>query len=256
VSSQQEQLVALLQDVLGEELVGAYWHGSAVLGGPGPRSDLDVLVVSRRATTPDERRRLVEKLLRISVHPDRREGRRTFEVTFVVKSDVRPWRSPPRWDMQYGEWWRDRFEAGDFEPWETTTDPDLALLVTVAVNGNEPLFGPPPAEVFGAVPQADLERAMLHSIDHFFAKFDDDTANTLLMLSRVWTTLATGEIRRKDKAADWALARLPAEHRSPLERAHDVWSGEAQNDWSGDRLAAAHACADVMVNEIERLRAG
>ena len=71
---------------------------------------------------------------------------------------------------------------------------------------------------------------MLHSIDHFFAKFDDDTANTLLMLSRVWTTLATGEIRRKDVAADWA--------------------------WSGDRLAGAHACADAMVEEIDRLRAG
>lgn len=256
MSYEQQRLLTLVREVLGENLFGVYLHGSAVLGGPGPRSDLDFLVVLRRPTTPEEKRRLVGELLRISVHPDRRQGRTTLEVTFVVHSEVRPWRSPPHWDLQYGEWWRDRFEAGEIEPWETTTDPDLALLVAVALIGDAALAGPPPAEVFDPVPAADLERAMLHSIDHFFAKFDDDTANTLLMLSRVWTTLATGEIRRKDVAADWALARLPEEHRPALERARGVWSAEAANDWSGDRLAGARACAHAMVEEIDRLRAG
>jgi len=60
--------------------------------------------------------------------------------------------------------------------------------------GDAPLLGPPPADVFDPVPAADLEQAMLGSIDDFFAKFDTDTANTLLVLARVWTTLATGEI--------------------------------------------------------------
>ena len=60
---------------------------------------------------------------------------------------------------------------------------------------------------------------MLHSIDDFFAKFDTDTANTLLVAARVWTTLATGEIGRKDAAAEWALARLAEEHRPSLARA-------------------------------------
>lgn len=47
---QIELLLAGVRDVLGEELVGAYLFGSAVLGGLRPRSDLDVMVVSSRRT--------------------------------------------------------------------------------------------------------------------------------------------------------------------------------------------------------------
>jgi predicted nucleotidyltransferase len=56
---QLDRVVALVSDVLGPEAVGAYLFGSAVLGGLRPRSDLDVLVVSRRGTTREQKQRLV-----------------------------------------------------------------------------------------------------------------------------------------------------------------------------------------------------
>jgi predicted nucleotidyltransferase len=61
----QEQLarvVALVRDVLGPNVVGAYLFGSAVLGGLQPRSDLDVLAASKRRTTREERQGLVDRL--------------------------------------------------------------------------------------------------------------------------------------------------------------------------------------------------
>lgn len=255
MSAQLDRVVALVQDVLAEAVVGAYQHGSAVLGGLNPHSDIDVLVVSRRPSTRSERARLVEGLLEISVHPDDPEPGRPVELTIVVQSDVRPWRFPPRRDFQFGEWWRAGFVAGDLEPWPGPTDPDLAVLVTVVLGGDAPVLGPPPAEVLAPVPSADLERAMLASIEEFFGKFETDTANTLLVLARVWTTLATGEIRRKDGAADWALARLPGEHRPALASARGVYLGEEDDVWEA-RLGEARSCADAMAGEIERLRAG
>jgi streptomycin 3"-adenylyltransferase len=59
----------------------------------------------------------------------------------------------------------------------------------------------------------------------------DDTRNGLLTLARIWTTLATGEIRPKDEAADWALARLPEEHRPVLAHARSAYLGEEPEDW-------------------------
>jgi hypothetical protein len=61
--------------------------------------------------------------------------------------------------------------------------PDLARLLSMALAGNVPLFGAPPAELLDPVPHADLK---------------DDTRNVVLTFARIWVTLATGEIRSKD----------------------------------------------------------
>jgi YVTN family beta-propeller protein len=60
---QLQQLVSVVRDALGERVVGAYLHGSALLGGMRPRSDIDVLAVSSRSTTTVEKRRCRRKLL-------------------------------------------------------------------------------------------------------------------------------------------------------------------------------------------------
>lgn len=51
------EVLALVGEVLGPDVLGAYLHGSAVLGGLRPRSDIDILVVSRRPSRPTSERR-------------------------------------------------------------------------------------------------------------------------------------------------------------------------------------------------------
>ena len=59
----------------------------------------------------------------------------------------------------------------------------------------------------------------------------DDIRNGLLTLARIWSTLATGEIRSKDEAAGWALAHLPVEHRPVLAHARAAHLGDEAEDW-------------------------
>lgn len=60
--NQLREIVALADGVLGRDAVGIYLHGSAVLGGLRPASDLDVLLdrpaepPERAALTPSGRR--------------------------------------------------------------------------------------------------------------------------------------------------------------------------------------------------------
>jgi streptomycin 3"-adenylyltransferase len=250
----QEQLgrvVQLVSEVLSPELVGAYLFGSAVLGGLKPQSDLDVLVVSKRPTSRGEKQRLVDRLLAIS---GRRipEGRwRRVEVTVVVQTEVKPWRYPPRLDFQYGDWLRGEFESGNLEPWPTTTNPDVASLITMALLADRPLLGPPPAEVFDPVPRDDLVRANVCDIDSLLADLDSDTTNVVLTLARIWTTAATGEIRPKDAAADWALELLDEEQRAVLARARAVYLGEAEDRWD-DLRPNLRAYAEHVVARIGR----
>ena len=84
--------------------------------------------VSKRQTTRDEKQRLVDRLLAISGRSTPDGPLRRVELTIVVESEVNPWRYPPSFDFQYGDWLRSEFESGNVEPWTTTTNPDLAAL--------------------------------------------------------------------------------------------------------------------------------
>lgn len=247
---QTREIAGLVGDLLGSEAVGVYLHGSAVHGGLRPASDLDVLVVSRRRMDDRERRALVDGLLPISGFAD---GLRPVELTVVVQSEVRPWRFPPTCDFCYGEWLRTKLESG--RPPQPEVMPDLALLITTALAGNRPLAGPPPAEVLDPVPRADLVRASVAGIPDLLADLDADTRNVVLTFARIWTTLATGEIRSKDAAASWALAQLPSKHRPVLAHARELYLHRrySEESWSCELRARVRPHVDHVLTEIDRL---
>ncbi|WP_199815644.1 aminoglycoside adenylyltransferase family protein [Streptomyces griseus] len=250
--NQVQEIVRLVGGVLGQDVIGTYLHGSSVLGGLRPASDVDVLVVSRRRMDEQDRRELLGGLLRIS---GSRHNARPVEVTVVVQSEVRPWRYPPICDFLYGEWLRAEYEAGEVPRPEPM--PDLALLITMALTGDHPLAGPRPAQVLAPVPQADVVRASVAGIPGLLEDLDSDTRNVLLTFARIWTTLATGEIKSKDAAADWALAQLPPEHRAALEHARRLYLDcpYSEESWSDELRARVRPHVARVLAEIDRLRA-
>ncbi|MFF7456513.1 aminoglycoside adenylyltransferase family protein [Kitasatospora sp. NPDC008115] len=248
---QLDQTVGLVRDVLSPDLLGTYLHGSAVLGGLRAASDLDVLAVTRRTLDDRSRRALTEGLLEISgLSPTVRP----VELTVVVLSEVRPWRFPPTGDFLFGEWLRDELQDGG--PPQPGPMPDLALALTVVLSGDHPLTGPPPGHLLDPVPRTDLVRASLLGLPGLLADLADDTRNVLLTLARIWTTLATGEIRSKDTAADWALARLPPDHRPVLEHARYLYLNRhyEEETWSPGLKARVRPHVDEVLARIDHLR--
>jgi streptomycin 3"-adenylyltransferase len=244
------EVVAIVRDALGEALIGAYLHGSAVLGGLRPTSDIDVLAVIDRPTTEAERGAIVDRLLEISGRRARRGPGRPIELTILVQSDVRPWQHPPRVEFLYGEWRRDDYEGGFVPAPEPMADLGPEIALTLA--GNMALAGPPPAEVLDPIPEADLHRAITAGVPSLMDDLDSDTRNVLLTLARIWATLATGEIVTKDQAAAWAVDRLPDHLAGPLILAREMYlEGWDRDDW-GDDLVAAHATANHLAAEIRR----
>ncbi|MDJ1135955.1 aminoglycoside adenylyltransferase family protein [Streptomyces iconiensis] len=250
---QVRAVVGLVDRVLGDAVLGAYLHGSAVRGGLRPASDVDVLVVSRRAMDERERRTLTGGLLEIS---GLSAEVRPVELTVVVRSEVRPWRYPPTGDFLYGEWLRDEFETGALPRAEPM--PDLALLLTMVLAGDHPLQGPPPARLLDPVPHTDLVRASVAGLPGLMDELEDDTRNVVLTLARVWSTLATGEIRSKDAAADWALARLPPEHAPVLEHARYLYLNSLYTEerWDTALRESVRPYADHVLAGIDQLRDG
>lgn len=236
MDEQSQRLVDGLRDVLGHDLVGVYLHGSGVLGGLRPTSDLDVIAVSTRRLTDDEQQRLTTALAEISNDP------RPLDFDLVVQSEIRPWSYPPPFEYHYSEWWPGRRDRD--------TNADLAVLVKIMLDGDTALYGPPPGNLFDAVPEEDFRQTTLAAADEVMRNLEGDTRNVLLTLARIWTTIETGEVRSKDAAASWVLERLPEEHRPVLERARSLYLEGSRGSWD-DAWPQVRACADYMCNAIK-----
>ncbi|STX28861.1 Streptomycin 3''-adenylyltransferase [Legionella beliardensis] len=247
----EHQLAAclnLLQEVLGNSLLGVYLYGSAIVGGLQKYSDIDLFVVVNRPTNTQEKKQLVTHLLQISgIY--KKSLKRPIEMSIAVKSEINPWHYPPKFDFQYGEWLRVPFEQGNIEPWATKALPDLALLITQVLLASQPLFGPSPQQLLSRVPYKDFILASIDSIEELMATIATDTCNVLLTLARIWSTLATDAMRSKLKAAAWAINHLPKELQIMMERAQAVCRGEHEDSW--DALnQVVHTCAKKMIEEI------
>jgi predicted nucleotidyltransferase len=248
-AGQLQSIMQLVSGVFGSDVLGAYLHGSAVLGGLRPTSDLDVLVVLKRPTTATQRRSLVEGLLEVSGAAARHGPARPVELTVVVESDVKPWLYPPRREFLYGERMRAAYELGGAPQPEPT--PDLSILITMVLQGNTVLIGPPPAQLLDPVPHDDLLRGAVAAVPHLLNDLESDTRNVLLTLARIWTTMETGQIQSKDAAAAWALKRLPHEHQPVLARARATYlDGVDEERWAD--LPAVRAHAEYVVQAIEQ----
>jgi predicted nucleotidyltransferase len=250
-AAQTERVLRLVREVLGRDVLGAYEHGSAVLGGVQATSDIDILVITGRLATLSEKRQLVDGLMAISAPFPPPGPERCVEVTVVAQAQVRPWRYPPSFDLQYGEWLRRLFEHGDSLLLQATVNADLTTLLTIVLLGDQPLFGPPPGALLDPVLMEDCITAMVSDIDVFMDEFEGDTRNLLLRLARIWQTIVTGIIDRKDRAAEWAQKRLPPDHQQLMERARAMYLGWQLDKWT-DRPSEARACAGYMISQIRR----
>jgi predicted nucleotidyltransferase len=230
IDLQISQSLKLLKNMLAEDLLGVYLYGSAVQGGLQRYSDLDLFVVLNRETTIEEKKQLVSGLLDISgIYMN--DTKPPIELTIVVKPDVNPWKYPPRFDFQYGEWLREEFEKGNLEPWQSKEMPDLAILIPQVLLSGKSLLGPNPSELLPQIPYQDFVQAMVHGLPELMANLESDTRNALLTLARVWHTLETNTIYSKADSAGWAIPQLPNEYQVVLKRAKSIYLGVEEENW-------------------------
>jgi streptomycin 3"-adenylyltransferase len=98
-------------------------------------------------------------------------------------------------------------------------------------------------------------RASVAGIPELLDNLAGDTRNVLLTFARIWTTLATGQIRPKDTAAHWALTQLPPRHRPVLEHARQLYLNchYSEESWSETLQTQVRPHVDCVLAEIDRL---
>lgn len=247
VPAEAENAMRLLVSRFGSDLKALYLHGSAVAGGLRPRSDVDLLAVVGTPLEEPVARSLVADLLKISGHyPFDAEGRRPIELMVFLIDDLAEFVHPVRCQLVYGEWLRSGFEAGDIPA--PATNPDFTLVLAQVRTTGLALAGPPPDELLPAISEASLRAASAESIPDLLDSLVGDERNVLLTLARAWFTATTGDFASKDKAAHWAMERLPAEIADTLAYARSGYLGDEKDDWTL-RQAEAGVAARFLAHE-------
>jgi streptomycin 3"-adenylyltransferase len=237
IPEQARDVAAQLRDLLGADLVGVYLHGSFALGCGNPnRSDLDLLVVTRRALTAKERDAFGDLPAGSYEKPG---WPRPLELSSLTIDQLRPWRHPTPYDLHLTA-------RGTVGPGE---DPDLAAHVTVTRRAGIALAGPPPADVFPEVPREDYEDSLRRDFDWSLASAPKYRRYAILSVARIWASLAEpDELHTKETGAVWALARLPAELARPLELALESYrthGGEIDVTADEFRAYAGHVASEL-----------
>jgi len=248
---QVEEVRHIVEQTVGPTVLGMYLHGSATDGGLKPASDLDLLVVSDRSLHDAERRALVDELVVISGRPA--DQRRSVELTVVVRSEVRPWRYPPRADFLYGDWLRADIEANG--PPQPSSMPNLAIEIPQLLARGTVVMGPDAHVLLDPVPVTDTQHGSLDAIPSLLNDLHDDTRNVVLTLARIWATIVTGRIMGKEAAATWALERLSPAHRPVLQHARGLYLTSTYAEeapWDEDLLQQVQPHVDAVVEEIAR----
>lgn len=247
---QISQSLNLLREIFKQDLLGVYLYVSAVLDGLQKYSDIDLFIVTNRATTHEEKIKLATALLKISgiymkskIFP--------IEMTIVKKSEINPWHYPPKFDFQYGEWLRQYFENGNCAPWSSKKMPDLAVLLTQVLLASSTLIGAKPEQLLPKVPYKDFIKATVETLPELISDLDNDTRNVLLTMARIWCTVATDRIYSKPAAANWVTNRLPQKYHPVMKRAKAQACGEEKERWD-DIQELVKPCADFMLSKINQ----
>jgi predicted nucleotidyltransferase len=202
-----ERLATELPELLGANLVGLYVYGSLAFGCYNPkRSDVDVLVVTRRRMARETRPALSAFLNTFSI----------LEISFLSRADLDPWRHPCPYDYHYSH----STEKEDGE------NVDLAAEVANARTRSVTLLGPPAEEVFPQVPDEDYLDTLVQDIRWARAR-GDIPVYMVLNCCRALAFERTRQLMSKAEGGEWGMHELPPEFRSLAEEALAAYASEA-----------------------------
>lgn len=190
----------VLDERLGAGLVGAYLHGSAVLGGwREDRSDVDILAVC--AAPVAEPGALDGLAGALSVRSLPCPAPRGLEFGLVTAESAASPSAEPAFELDLTT-----SAAGD-----TPTlgrgrgHADYAMHIAVCRRHGRALAGPPPEEVFGEVPAHLLDATFAGELS--WAAANAPPAYQVLNACRAWRFAAERELCSKVAGGEWALGR-------------------------------------------------
>lgn len=231
--------------ILGDNLVGVYLHGSAVMGCFNPeKSDVDLLVVVNEEPTDTVKRAFLDMVVSLNENGPAKG----IEMSVVRRGVCKPFVYPTPFELHFSkmhlDWYRSNPE--DYIAKMKGTDRDLAAHITVIRARGVCLCGESIDEVFGEVPKQDYMDSLWYDIADAEEDIAEDTMYLTLNLARVLAFQKDGSVLSKKEGGEWGLKNLPEKYHMLLLDALSEYRGETP----GYDISAAKEYAGAMLRLI------
>lgn len=209
-------LTARYKEILGENYVGLYVHGSLCMSGFNPKkSDIDYIIVCKSVPSDAVKRSIVDATMAFA-HLAPAKG---LEMHLMLVEDCKNFAYPPHFELHWSGAHVENYLKNPvgYVSWMKGGDPDLGAHLMVMHQRGLAWDGPNVSEIFGPVPR----EAYLESILSDAEWSDDDCMYAVLNRCRTMGYIKTGKVMSKHEGAVWAMENAAPEYREMIRDALD-----------------------------------
>lgn len=245
-----DEVAAEYREILKENLVGIYEHGSLAFGCfSWAVSDIDFLAVVRRELTQEEKESLIRALL------DRRNraSQKGFEMSVVLARDIKPFVHPSPFELHFSNTHLDAClkDLKEYCSRMHGCDRDLAAHCTVTRAKGRTVAGEAIEQVFGEVPCEAYLDSIWFDIEGAKEDILENPVYVALNLCRVLAAVQEGKVLSKKEGGEWGCEKLDGRWNGLLQGALSAYSGADGLRMNG---AEAREFAEYMLGKIEEAR--
>ena len=234
------------KEILQDNLVGIYLHGSAVMGCYNPaKSDIDLIVVVKDSIDDSVKRAFMDMVVELNS----KGPAKGIEMSIVKQSVCNPFVYPTPFELHFSvghiDWYKN--DPDDYVSKMKGEDRDLAAHFTIINHRGKCLYGSSIKDTFADVSVQDYIDSIWNDIADAEEEITDNPMYLILNLARVLAYLKDGLVLSKKEGGEWALDNIPEVYYSLLNNALEEYAIGADPSYD---MSSAKDYAKYMLKQI------
>lgn len=236
ISNTMKQVNNWIKEILQDNYVGVYFHGSLRLGSFNPeKSDLDFIIVIKDKIDYKTKKLIWDKMLEnINIFP-----KKGFEFSVVLEENCKNIKHPIAYELHGSEAWIDKYKVDksiiindDYK-----VDPDLASHFNVINVPNDAMdFGKPSKEVFEKVPKKYVIDSNYQDTLDCVQNIVNNPIYCVLNLCRFYALIKENLTLSKYDGGKWALENMNSKYNDIIKSAMEDYICNTNNKYDNTRL--------------------
>ena len=247
-----DDFIAAAREIMEEQLMGIYLHGSLAMGCFNPdKSDIDLIIVIGESITDEQKMKFMQRVAAIN----RQAPAKGLEMSIVLRKYCSPFVYPTPFELHFSpvhlQWFCDKPQ--DYVQKMKGEDKDLAAHFMIIRRYGIVLYGEKIENVFAEVPHENYADSIWEDVRDAKEEILQQPIYMILNLCRVLAFLKDGLYLSKKEGAKWAIERLPAEYTAVISSALIFY--QTDRDMTVDE-ESSKAFADQMLAKINNNKEG
>lgn len=242
-----QKFVAKSQEILLDNLVGIYLHGSAVMGCFNEKkSDIDLVVVVNAAITNEVKRKYMDMVVELNTYA----LEKGIELSIVKRDVCKPFIYPTPFELHFSnahlQWYKTN--PIDYVEKMNGVDKDLAAHFTILCHRGKCLYGQDIQDVFAEVKKEFYFDSIWNDIENAEEEIKTNPTYIILNLCRVLAYRKDGIVLSKREGGKWGIDHVPKKYHDLILQALDEYASDRPMEWEDDY---AQEYASYMLEEIK-----